>query len=48
MFKGTKSTPKLYSTLTCLHPTGQTGFHCLIHTTGQTGHTDRSDRSSPK
>ena len=46
MFKETNSTPKLYSTLTCLHPTGQTGFHCLIHTTGQTGHTDRSDRSS--
>ena len=46
MFKGTNSTPKLYSTLTCLHPTGETGCHCLIHTTGQTGHTDRSDWSS--
>ena len=26
--------------------TGQSGCHCLIHTTGQTGHTDRLDRSS--
>ena len=46
MFKGTNSTSKLYSTLSCLHPTGQTGCHCQIHTTGQTGHTDRLDRSS--
>ena len=39
MFKGTNSTPKFYSTLFCLHPTGQTGCHCLIYTTGLTGQT---------
>ena len=53
MFKITVSTPNFtppYPACTELvrpvASTGQTSFHYLIHTTGQTGHTARSDRSS--
>jgi len=53
MFKGTISTPNFTPPYpACTQPvrpvpsTGQTGCHYLIHTTGQTGHSDRSDRSS--
>ena len=46
MFKGTISTPKLYSTLSCLHPTGQTGsFNRSVRLPLPDPH-HRSDRSS--
>ena len=49
MFKGTISTPKLYSTLSCLHPTGLTGsFNRSVRLQLPDPHhwSDRSDRSS--
>ena len=53
MFKGTVSTPNFTphypactQTVRLVPSTGQTGCHYLIHTTGQTSRTDRSDLSS--
>ena len=46
MFKGTVSTPNFTPPYpACTQPVRPV-FHYLIHTTGQTGHIDRSDRSS--